>query len=183
MEFDPNYTVTQYLDWLNMDDCPFAFYDEQPWVVQDDFAVLLSLEESKKAFLSDYFLCGPLTIISDDFCKVISEFNTNLELIPVKIFCGDSKELQFYTLHIMSIVDLIDREESIFAGIKYGMIGGITSLKLKTMPEEDIVFLKNTYNPITIVSDELRDAINAHRLSGMTFLGFEKYKENVRDVL
>ena len=178
LTFDPSHTITQYLDWLNMDDCQFDFYDESPWAVREDFSVLLSLEESRQSLLSDFFSCGSLTIVSERVRQVIEEVNSNVEFIPVTILCGETDEFRFYALHIMSICDVVDRDASSFAGLKYGMVAGITSLKLKLAPIEDIVLLKDTFTPITIISDRLRDALRTNNLTGMDFVPLEEYKED-----
>ncbi len=183
LTFDPSYTITQYLDWLNMEDCQFEFYDESPWPVRGSFSVLLSLEESRQNLLSDFFSCGFLTIVSERFRQVVEESRSNVEFIPVTILCGETGEFRFYGLHIMSICDVLDRDASSFAGLKYGMVAGITSLKLKSAPTEDIVLLKDTFTPIMIVSDGLQNAIRKQNLRGMDFVPLEKYREDTSGVV
>lgn len=180
---DSKYTLTQYLDWLNQEDCDFPLYQETPWVKDRKLEIILSLEESQEQRLSDYFFCGPLMILSERFSGLLKKCSEQIELVPVLLLCGEM-EFNFYALHVMEQLDAIDESLSKYAGVKYGMYAGITNLILKddVVARSNIFLLKNTFSPIVVVSEEIVKRSRDLGLKGMTFTPVDAYKEDTRGI-
>ncbi len=180
--FDSNYTITQYLDWLNMDDCEFQFDLTTPWINDENFEVVVSLEESQNGKLSDYFSCGSLTIVSDKFRAILSQANANLEFVPTSIMCGEEDEFQYFALHVMNVLDVFDKQKADFWGEKFGMFAGISNLVVleDKVADCDIFILYNSFNPIVLISEKLKLSIESNGIKGIAFTPINEYKEDVR---
>lgn len=181
LSFDLSYGLTQYLDWLNQSDCNFRFDQETPWINKPNFEILISLEESQEDKLSDFFFCGPLIIVSEKFKTILENYSLKLEFVPTTIMCGE-EEFTYFSLHIMDQIDAVDIDSTEFIGMKYGMLAGITSLKLKDSISSNIYALKNTFNPIIIVNDRVKEQTIASGLSGMQFIPVDQYIEDIRGI-
>lgn len=180
---DSKYTLTQYLDWLNQQECDFPFYQEEPWVKDKSLEIILSLEESQESRLSDYFFCGPLMILSERFYQLLKKYSEQIEFVPVLLLCGEM-EFNFYALHVMEQLDAIDESLSKYAGVKYGMYAGITCLVLKdeVISRSSVFLLKKTFSPIVVFGEEIVKESRELGLKGMTFTPVYEYKEDTRGI-
>ena len=183
IRYDTKYYVTRYLTWKNLGELDFVTDSPHLWVKDESFKFIVSLEEGEEEKLSDFFYCGKLDIVSQEFKSVLCEFSKKIEFVPVFISCGDLS-FDYYALHVLNIVDALDREKSKFSGIKYGMVAGITHLVLNysMVAHEDIFFLKDTFCSLLVVSEKVRKRIMESELQGMEFVPLDMYVEDTGEI-
>ncbi|WP_435237818.1 imm11 family protein [Psychromonas sp. PT13] len=124
-----------------------------------------------------------LSIVSKEFKDTLSSYSTFLEFVPVSILCGEN-EFLFYALHVMLYLDAFDIDKSVFVGVKYGMVSGITQLVLKesVIKNENVFALKNAFMPIIIIDESIRLKVKQLGLKGITFVPANEYQEDIRGI-
>lgn len=182
---DLKHALAKYTNWLNIDDCKFHPREKNPWTTDKDFSVILSLEEPQDEKLSDFFLCGNLRIVSQRFRDLLLSFSgpEDLEFVNVRIFCGE-KEYNYYALHIRRFIDGVDKEKSVFVGLKYGLVAGITLLSLDPARLEgsNVFVLENTWEIISVLSEDVVSEIKNSGLIGVEVIECSKYREDTRGI-
>jgi len=81
-------------------------------------------------------------------------------------------------------LDAFDIDKSVFVGVKYGMVSGITQLVLKesVIKNENVFALKNAFMPIIIINESIRLKVKQLGLKGITFVSANEYQEDIRGI-
>lgn len=81
-------------------------------------------------------------------------------------------------MHVLSVLDVLDSENSEYAGLEFGRFDGITRLALKAPPKQDICLIENTIKSIFLISPELVEEIEAAQLSGLRITPVSEYADD-----
>lgn len=114
----------------------------------------------------DFFLAGPMIVISSRFHGALCNAGADIELLPVQVTQSTSKfEVgEFSCLNILSSLDRVDRGASVFYE-KNGFMLNFTRLSLAPLDsvEPPIYFLSWTIPRIICVRDDLAQCIESFK--------------------
>ena len=128
---------------------------------------------------ADYFSAGPLFLVSARMRDLLESKRANVEFHPVVLLRG-GREFNagcYFFANLLDKVDCLDREKS-----EYKMDGEFIDKIEKLVIDDAMVNSKplfrlaNSYDVITLVSQELADAIIASGMTGVKFIAPEDWK-------
>lgn len=141
-----------------------------PEKLGDDFPRLMVKVISKNK-PSDFFMSGPILIVSKELKGIFDIFNSKIEYFPVSLTHKKIiYENSFYFAHVLYDIDFIDKEKSIYT-MDHGYFDEIVKLVINEniLDNEPIVILTKSFSRVLIINEELFKEINKLNIRGIKF--------------
>lgn len=120
---------------------------------------------------TDFFMSGPILIVSKELKDIFDRFNSKIEYFPVSLIHKKTTyENSFYFAHVLCDMDFIDKEKSIYT-MDRGYFDEIEKLVINEdiLNNEPIVILTKSFLRVLIINEELFKEINKLSITGINF--------------
>lgn len=144
---------------------------------------LVLYHTQKRRRLTDMLATGGNLIVSPRMMEILSQFDVGfLEFFPVPVRnTWDDKIVDYFFVHVLSSIDFIDKEKSDITWYEDGY-GGVEKARSLIIDETKLqgrkVFRSPDLFQDTFVSEEVKVALEAAQLTGITFVSVDEYHRN-----
>ena len=134
---------------------------------------------------SDFFMAGPMLVISERLKAIFGEFGVAAEFFPVELTLpsGRASDSRWFFQNILAVVDCLDWEKSQFTSEK-GFATNIQRILLsKEMTGQQPLFrVARTIPSLVCASDELAAAVTAAGCTGLVFKKPEEWRNPMNPI-
>jgi hypothetical protein len=127
--------------------------------------------------LPDYWICGPLIMVSSKLKSIIESHKAEVEFLPAQIHCRGRTVGGNHCVHFLKVIDCIDAARTV-ASLRDGWFEDIEKLALDESRAGDspLFVVDRTFRRIVCVGSRLASHLREAKLTGMQFLSAGEWK-------